>query len=131
MEGLRGAIAVLAVSMAMGGCGPAASGPNAGPSPAAQRSTVMVQNHNWSDVRVYLIYGQQRIRLGLVNSMRTEVFRVPITYARTGGTLRLMVQPMASNQVYLSESLQLYRGQQANLTVHNHLAISNVSIRSR
>jgi hypothetical protein len=131
MEGVRGAIAVLAVSLAVGACGPAKDGSGRSTGPAEQRSTVVVNNQNWADVRVYLVAGQQRIRLGSVPSMRTELFRVPISYARNGGTVRLMVQPMASNQVYTTEALQLGFGQQANLTVNNHLAVSNVSIRSR
>jgi hypothetical protein len=129
MQGLRYAVATLAITLFAGACGTADTGPRSAPVPVTDQTVVRVTNNNWSDVRVYLVYGTQRIRLGTVTSMQAAVLRVPQTYTSTSRSVRLLIDPIAQRETYLSEPITLGPGQHVDFRVQNHLAISSYSIR--
>jgi hypothetical protein len=128
MTGLRCAVTALAMSLVVGACGVADSGARSAPAPRMERATVHVTNNNWSDVRIFAVYQGQRVRLGTVTSMGSQVLRIPQTMVRAAGNIRLLVDPIGSNDTFVSEPLHIRPGQQVEFTVQNHIAISTVSV---
>lgn len=96
--------------------------------PEQEKTTVRVENRNWSDVTVYAILGGQRQRLGTVNSMGSASFRVPSHFLAAGRDLQLLVDPVGSSEEYMSPAMQVYSGQEVSLSVQNHLSVSSVAI---
>ena len=91
-------------------------------------TSVEVTNNNWADVAVYALRDGSRQRLGMVVSMGTTVLRIPPVMVAGGNQLQLLVDPIGSSQVHVTEPFLLDVGQRVELRVQNHLATSSVSI---
>lgn len=90
--------------------------------------TVHVDNHNWQDVDVYALHDGMRYRLGMVTSMSGQNFRVPLGVLTQTGDFRLLVDPIGSNQSYVTDPLLVSPGQQIKWSVENHLSLSSYRI---
>jgi len=90
---------------------------------------VEVRNNNWSSMRVYVMRGTTRFRLGTVTSMNTEVFRLPRSFAGASGDIRLIADPIGSRETHITQSVNLGPGRLLSFQIENHLAISTVSVR--
>lgn len=99
--------------------------------PERQTATVAVENRNWQDVRVFALVGGQRHRLGTVNSMQTQRFSVPRHLTAHGRDLQIFVDPIGGTGSFLSPRVQVYAGQEVNLSVQNHLPISSIAVFNR
>lgn len=112
-------------------CGPAASsGDGEQPAPRAE-TTVRVDNHNWSDVAVYVVRTgtDTEVRLGTVTSMTQRRFKVPHSVLPDGGAVRLIADPIGSDSRYVTPPVQVNPGQHVNWRVENRLNLSSVSVR--
>ncbi|HEX2093174.1 MAG TPA: hypothetical protein VHG28_12265 [Longimicrobiaceae bacterium] len=136
MRALRTAAAVLFVALSAA-CAPAAtsssfaSGPADEPAPAPARrehATVRVTNNNWSNMTVYVVRGTSRFRLGMVTSMTTAVFRLPMVHLAGASGVRLLADPIGSTQTYLTPVLYVSGGERVDFEIQNHLPISSVSV---
>lgn len=96
-----------------------------------ESATVVVENRNWQDVRVFALVGGVRHRLGTVTSMNTSRFRVPERLTASARRMQIFVDPVGGHETFLSPSVQVYAGQEVNLSVQNHLAISSIAVFSR
>jgi hypothetical protein len=117
------AVALSTVACATGGPGRAGGGLR-----GEESAQVEVKNNNWANIAVYLVRSGMRTRLGMVTSMKTEIFRIP--RALLGGTedVRLVADPIGSSEVYTTPAVQVWPGQTVALTLENHLAISSVAV---
>lgn len=125
---VRNGLVTATLALSMAACAPASTMAGSDPRPKVPPTTVEVQNHNWQDMVVYVVQGTQRIRLGMVTSMRTETFRVPRTAIGASGQIRLLADPIGSPRGYLSETLNVRAGQRVALEVGHNIGISFVSI---
>lgn len=91
-------------------------------------TTVVVENNNWHDMRVFAVTGGIRHRLGTVTSMNTRRYRVPQHLTAHGRGLQILVDPIGGQESFLSHRVQVYDGGQINLSVQNHLAISSIAV---
>ena len=91
-------------------------------------ATITVQNQNGLDLVVYAVNGAQRQRLGMVTSLGTSTFRIPRT-AMSNGEVRLLVDPVGSNQAYLNDPIAVQPGQRVSLDVGQNLASSFLAVR--
>ena len=98
--------------------------------PAAEKAAVTVKNDNWSDVVVFVVRGGTRSRIGSVTAMSTNTFRVPSDLA-PDGVLQLMVDPVGSNSVYVTDRIVVNSGQRVELTVAQVLRMSSFSVWAR
>jgi hypothetical protein len=89
---------------------------------------IRVENHNWLDVNVYAVHNGTRYRLGTVTSMTRQMFRLPVAMLAQTGEFRLLVDPIGSSEVFLTEPLLVSPGQQIDWNVENHLALSSYRI---
>lgn len=123
---LAAAVAALA---AQGACAPMqqpldASGPGAPPPPAEVR----VENLNWADMNVYVVQGGARMRLGTVNSMNSQTFRVPASVMRNAAYVRILADPVGSFNTFTSQEVRMLPGQRLELRVQGSLALSSVAV---
>jgi hypothetical protein len=117
---------VPALVLVLGACGVTQPGVRSAPSGSA--ATVQVNNHNWSDMVVYLVRSSMRIRLGTVTSMGSREFRLPNAVVEAGVDIHLQAEPIGSRERYRTPALQVRPGQQVELTLQNRLSISSVSV---
>lgn len=87
-----------------------------------------VENHNWSDIVVYVLHDGLTSRLAQVTAGRS--ISVPLKARHVGamGTLRLAVHPIGGSSDYTSESLSLRTGNTIRLTVESKVAHSSVAV---
>lgn len=96
-----------------------------------EAASVVVENNNWQDVRVFAVVGGMRHRLGTVTSMNTRRYRIPQHMTAHARQLRILVDPIGGQATFLSPSVQVYAGQEVSLSVQNHLPISSIAVFSR
>ena len=92
-------------------------------------TTIMVSNHNWSDMNIYLVLNGTRRRLGTVTSQSTEEFPIPAYALASSQRIYLLADPIGSTQTFLSEPIQLNPGQRAEWRLENSMALSSLFIR--
>ena len=87
-----------------------------------------IENHNWSDVVVYVVHDGVTSRLAQVTAGRS--LSVPLKPHHVGamGTLRLAVHPIGGSSDYTSESLSLRTGNTIRLTVESKVGHSSVAV---
>jgi hypothetical protein len=103
--------------------------PDPAPAPAALDSqvSVEVQNHNWSDITIYLMTGGLPQRLGMVTAMGNGSFAFPSQRLNTGSSIRLRALPIAG-QAFTSEAILVQPGQAITWRLENDLDISSLSV---
>jgi hypothetical protein len=89
---------------------------------------VQVENHNWSDVVVYLLHGGTRLRLGTAGTARSTEFRFPANYA-FANRVSLLVAPIGSRSQFESERFKVHPGQRVFWTIESGLVRSSLMIR--
>lgn len=130
MPMLRSTLLALAFLWASAAC-TTSSGARHAPRGAAidaEKATLSVTNNNWSNVTVFLVRGGQRVRMGMVTTMRTARFVIPKVFLRAAGDVRILVDPIGSSDSFQSSGFHVRPGQEVEFVVQNHLATSSVSI---
>jgi hypothetical protein len=95
--------------------------------PANAELAVEIENHNWSDVVIYLVRGTSTERLGMVGSLRTETFVFP--FRRLGvGEARLRAYPIGGPAAFTSENLYVQPGQMVKWTLESDLSRSFLGV---
>jgi hypothetical protein len=122
-------LVVLLLGAALPACarkGEPAEGEDRGPPPNAELA-IEIENHNWSDVIIYLVRGTNVERLGMVGSVKTETFVIP--FRRLGsGDARLRAYPIGGPAAFTSENLFVQPGQMVKWTLENDLTRSLLGI---
>jgi len=108
---MRGALVVAALLSA--GCGHAV---RSAPDPQAE-TTVRVENRNFLDMNVYILLNSQRIRLGTVTGLSTQVFTIPGYIVRGAGQLQFELHPIGGRGNPRSESILVQPGDEVHLIV--------------
>ncbi|MQA91711.1 MAG: hypothetical protein GEU90_16065 [Gemmatimonas sp.] len=132
MKAIARFTAVTAVVFLVGGCAATGGSQRAssnGPLPPdARKTTVEVENHNWSDMVVYAVRYTSRVRLGMVTSMEKREFKVPSSFSLGVGGLELVAEAIGSRERYLTGPINLNQGQRVELRLENQLPISTWSV---
>jgi hypothetical protein len=98
------------------------------PVPANAEVAIEIENHNWSDVVIYLVRGTYSERLGTVGSLNTKTFVFPYRRLGTGGEARLRADPIGSDRTFTSEHLQIQPGQWVKWTLESDLTRSFLGV---
>ena len=127
MRGGRTLLLGWALGMALPACAYRSESEDA-PDPATTAElAVEIENHNWSDVIIYLVRGTATERLGMVGSLRTETFVFP--FRRLGvGEARLRAYPIGGPAAFTSENLYVQPGQMVKWTLESDLTRSFLGI---
>jgi hypothetical protein len=121
--------ALLLTSLLLAGC--AGRGMSGGPDQAPSRDvpvSVEVENHNWSDIVIYLDRGNLSQRLGTVGTLRTAVFTFPYLQLGTTGSARLRADPIGNLSSFSSEQINIQPGQSIKWTLENDIDRSFLSV---
>jgi len=124
------AVGLLAVAALLDAC---ASAPTPDPfrrtSPAAQGLSITVENDNVLDVRIYLLRGSVPIPIGSVGSAERRVFRLSSAELGHMGDIRLMADPLGSEERYVTNVIQVAPGQRLEWRIAHRLSLSSVTVR--
>jgi hypothetical protein len=143
MHALKTLAAAVAATLTLGACATGGAAPASSFAPAgeaaakahasagARPATLKVENLNWSDMNVYVLQNGARTRLGTVTSMNTTVFRLPAHVLASTANVRLLLDPIGSSEMYLTDPVQVRSGQQIALNVQNSLPLSSVGVWDR
>jgi hypothetical protein len=124
---LRLAVAFAALSSAVPACGLFSRDPAPPPSLLHEDVSVEVENHNWSDITIYLLTGGLPQRLGMVTAMSNGSFAFPSQRLHTAGNIRLRALPVAGT-AFTSEAILVQPGQAILWRLENDLDISSLSV---
>ena len=112
--------AVLTTGCAAGPAGAPAADEGAGP-------VVAIENHNWSDVKVYAVVNESKYRLGTVTTNDMELFRLP--RVAEPAQVRLRVEVIGSREVHVTAPIQIRQSDRIDFEVMNYLPMSNYMVR--
>jgi hypothetical protein len=93
-----------------------------------ERTTMTVENNNWSDMTVYLLREGVRTRLGVVPSMGRSNFTLSSALIGGNGDLRVMADPLGSNQRWTSQPMLITPGSQIRFRLENNVNLSTYSV---
>ena len=129
MRTIRNQRAALSAMLALAACAPAAtrSATSRMPEPGI---SLTVANQNWLDVTVYALRGASRVRIGQVTGNGTAQLSIPRNLI-VAGQLRLMADPVGSNERYISDPISVDPDQRVQLTVAPAMAMSSYAVRVR
>ncbi len=91
-------------------------------------TTVRIRNNSWRDVRVYLMRGGSRRRLGLVTAMRHMDFSLAYRVAAGGSGIRLLVEPVGTSESLATDLIRPLPGLVIQWDNHNNLGMSSYSL---
>lgn len=121
----------LALWIACAACarGGASEKPSLGkPAPGAM---VVVANHNFADINLYVVQSGMRVRLGTVTGLTTQRLRLPREVTRTVADLRIFADPIGGAQTYLSPPVRVHPGQSLELVLAASLNLSSLAVWNR
>jgi len=128
-RGSRTAVALLLLALS------AACAPRTAPSPFRTRPanaegvTVEVSDDHVLDMRVYLIRGVTPVPLGSVGSGERRVFHVSAAELGQSGEIRLMADPLGSQDRFVTEPISVSPGQRVVWRLAHRLSLSSVTVR--
>jgi hypothetical protein len=133
MRQLRRSLATLAsgfLAASVGACAarhaPAAG--NADSVLAAEQLVLEIENHNWSDVVVFILHDGRSARLAQVTAGRSISVPLLARHVSAMGTFQLAVHPIGGSSDYRSEALSARTGKTVRLTVENTVGRSSVAV---
>lgn len=97
--------------------------------PQAEPPRIEVRNRYFGAIVVYVLSGGNDVRLGMIQSNRSETFDFPLGINPYSSTIRLRVDPIGDYQGYISPGIAASSGTTIVLTVENELRHSNVIVR--
>lgn len=118
--------AILGAALCLSAC---AFGSKRGAPAGLQAKSVLltVTNQNWLDVDVFVIRADTRYRLGAVTGNNSATLSIPASLV-AHGEVRLMADPIGSDDVYVSEAIAVTPDQQLQLTVAPRMRMSSYAV---
>lgn len=97
--------------------------------PEAEPPRIQVRSRYLGPVVVYLRTGGNAVRLGMIQSNRTETYDFPVGVNPYGPGIRLVADPIGDFEAYISETITVTAGTTIVFTIENELRHSNVIVR--
>lgn len=89
-------------------------------------TTITIENNNWSSVRVSVVRGGSRMRLGNITSMNSETFEIPSHFLNTGTFMHLLAEVIdGSRRTAVTERIQVRPGLVVQWQIENVLSQSS------
>ncbi len=80
-------------------------------------TTLVVNNQNWLEHNIYLLYGGQRIRLGTARSETRTRLVIPAQYVFGATSLQFLADPIGSRVEPISDKIVVSPGDEVELTI--------------
>lgn len=88
-----------------------------------------VDNHNWSDVALWIDHDGRRERFLTISAARSAVQAIPARLVGTNGTLRFVAHRIGGgNDYYVSPMISVRTGYTVSLTLESNLQRSSVGV---
>lgn len=91
--------------------------------------SVVAINHNWADLRIYVVAEASQQRLGVVRSFSTEEFEVPKVLLSPRYEIRLAAEAIGSSDRFVSQRILVTPGETIEWHLENQLVHSSVRVR--
>jgi len=95
---------------------------------AAEQLVLEIENHNWSDVVIFILHDGRSARLAQVTAGRSLSVPLLARHISPMGTFQIAVHPIGGSSDYRSESLSARTGTTVRLTVENTVGRSSVAV---
>ena len=119
---------VVAVALSSAACaGHSGQSEASGPVGAGEISLV-VENHHWNDVIVYILHDGVADRVGLVTAVKTSTFVIPSRRLGTSGLIQLRGHAVGAPDDHTTDKFLVQPGQQIQWTLESDLARSSVAV---
>jgi hypothetical protein len=113
----------------LGSWGCARHGAESGAASESRAEIVLVvENHHWSDVIVYLVHDGVVERIGLATAVKTSTFIIPSRRLGTAGLIRLRGHPVGAPDDHTTDAFLVRPGQEIEWTLESDLARSSVAV---
>jgi hypothetical protein len=96
--------------------------------PSQSKVAIVVSNHHWLDVRIYMVRGGVTRRLGTAGSQSTTTFTVPVHRLDANGEIRLRAETIGGNDAVETDRLMLRGGEEVVWTIESQMALSSVLV---
>ena len=110
----RIAVAAGLVALALAGCSHNQADTGIIPN---QPTILRVDNQSFNDMRIYVIQGGQRIRVGTANGKNTSTFKLPKSVISGFTTVRVQAVPIGANGSSISEEISITPGDELELRI--------------
>ena len=88
---------------------------------------ITVENRNWQNIVIFALRGGNRVRLGMVTSMSTQIFTIKSEMTRSS-EFQLMADPVGALDVYHSDPVRIEPGDQIHWTLASNLVHSGIFV---
>jgi hypothetical protein len=87
-----------------------------------------VENHNWSDVVLFIIHDGRTHRLAQIAAAKDESFEIPAHLIGDQGVLRLGLHRIGGRDDYSTEAISVRTGNTIRLTIEGKLEHSSIGV---
>jgi hypothetical protein len=85
--------------------------------PEAPSTTLEVTNQSFDNVTVYVVRNTTRRRLGVVNAISSQTFRIPPDMVLEGNTLSFLADPIGAGRPPVTREMLIRAGDRINMTI--------------
>jgi outer membrane lipoprotein SlyB len=110
----RIAVATGLVALALAGCSQNQADTGIIPN---QPTILRVDNQSFNDMRIYVVQGGQRIRVGTANGKNISSFKLPKSVISGFTTIRVQAVPIGANGSSISEEISITPGDELELMI--------------
>jgi hypothetical protein len=126
-------LACLAVSLLLAGCAhhrrfednPQLAAPE---QPLTGPVVLEVENHNWSDIVLFVIHDGRTHRLAQIAAARDQSFEIPPSLIGDQGLIRLGLHRIGGRDDYRTEQVSVRTGNTIRLTIEGKLEHSSIGV---
>ena len=87
-----------------------------------------VENHNWSDIVLFVIHDGRTHRLAQIAAARDQSFEIPTHFIGDQGLIRLGLHRIGGRDDYRTEAISVRTGNTIRLTIEGKLEHSSVGV---
>ena len=98
------------------------------PQPISGPVVLEVENHNWSDVVVFVIHDGRTHRLAQIAAARDQSFEIPTHLIGDQGLIRLGLHRIGGRDDYRTEAVSVRTGNTIRLTIEGKLEHSSIGV---
>jgi hypothetical protein len=124
---VRPALGAVGLLLVAGGCAQKKPVTDDTP-PLTGEVSIVVQNHHWNDVILYIVHDGVSDRVATVTATSTRSFVLPLRLFGPSGTFRLAAYQLGGDQRHVSEMLIVQRNEHITYTLESDLDRSSVMI---
>ncbi|MQA91633.1 MAG: hypothetical protein GEU90_15650 [Gemmatimonas sp.] len=113
----RGILAAAFIVLTSSACGGAARSEGPAVGNQSREAVLLVENQSTSDMRIYVAYAGQEIRLGSVTGLATRRLDIPTSIIGNGRDVSFVASPLAGRAPAGSFSIYVAPGEEVRLVI--------------